>query len=237
MIKAFVFDIDNTLYSYDTAHKTAFQAVTDYVCPAFGLAPDEFAALHRQGDRLLRQRVGSVTAAIHNRLIRYQIILEELGQPIRHAPVMASLYWSTFLAAMEPGPGLQECLDSLKAQGFTLGVGTNMTAEYQYAKLEKLGILDAVDFMVSSEEAGAEKPERRLFDFCAGKAGCTPGECVFVGDSLEFDARGSLAAGMIPVWLCPEDRPCEPPIRRIASLAELPGLAAALSPSGKESAQ
>ena len=89
MIKAFVFDIDNTLYSYDTAHKTAFQAVTDYVCPAFGLAPDEFAALHRQGDRLLRQRVGSVTAAIHNRLIRYQIILEELGQPIRHAPAMA----------------------------------------------------------------------------------------------------------------------------------------------------
>ena len=129
MIKAFVFDIDNTLYSYDTAHKTAFQAVTDYVCPAFGLAPDEFTALHRQGDRLLRQRVGSVTAAIHNRLIRYQIILEELGQPIRHAPAMASLYWSTFLAAMEPGPGLQECLDSLKAQVFTLGVGTNMTAE------------------------------------------------------------------------------------------------------------
>ena len=181
--------------------------------------------------------MGAVTAAIHNRLIRYQIILEELGQPIRHAPVMANLYWSAFLAAMEPGPGLRECLDSLKAQGFTLGVGTNMTAEYQYAKLEKLGILDAVDFMVSSEEAGAEKPERRLFDFCAGKVGCAPGECVFVGDSLEFDARGSLAAGMIPVWLCPEDRPCGPSIRRIASLTELPGLAAALIPSGKESAQ
>lgn len=225
MIKAFVFDIDNTLYSYDAAHTAAFQAVTDCACRTFGLTPDEFAALHRRGNRLLQERVGSVTAAIHNRLIRYQIMLEELGQPIRYAPELAELYWSTFLDAMRPGEGLDACISSLKAQGFRLGVGTNMTAEYQFAKLDRLGVLDAMDFMVSSEEVGVEKPDGKLFAFCARKAGCGPEACVFVGDSLELDARGALAAGMLPVWLCPEERACESPIRRIASLAELPALA------------
>lgn len=225
MIKAFVFDLDNTLYSYDAAHSSAFQAVTAYACRTFGLTPGDFSALHRQGSRLLEERVGSVTAAIHNRLIRYQIMLEELGQPIRFAPEMAGIYWSAFLDAVEPGAGLDECVSGLKSRGFRLGVGTNMTAEYQFAKLDKLGILDAVDFMVSSEEVGVEKPDRKLFDSCARKAGCRAQECVFVGDSLELDARGALAAGMLPVWLCPEERSCESPIRRIASLAELPALA------------
>ena len=222
MVKAFIFDIDNTLYDYDAAHKTAFRAVTDYAGRNFGLTPDEFLSLHRKGDQLLKERVGSVTAAIHNRLIRYQIILEELGQHIRHAPKMADIYWSVFLDAVEPGPGLTDCISRLKSLGFTLGVGTNMTAEYQFAKLERLGILDAMDFIVSSEEVGVEKPDRRLFECCAKKAGCGAGECVFVGDSLEFDARGSLAAGMVPVWLCQEERACEAPTLRIASLSELP---------------
>lgn len=228
MIKAFLFDIDNTLYDYDAAHRAAFGAVSDYACRTYGLTPDGFVDLHRRGNRILQERVGSVTAAIHNRLIRYQIMLEELGRPIGGAPRMADLYWSTFLDAMEPGAGLAACVAALKEQGFRLGVGTNMTAEYQFAKLERLGVLEAMDFMVSSEEAGAEKPDRRLFDLCAQKAGCGPEQCVFVGDSLELDARGALAAGMVPVWLCPEERACVSPIRRIASLSELPALAQSL---------
>lgn len=228
MIKAFIFDIDNTLYDYDAAHRAAFQAVSGYACRAYGLTPQEFIDLHKLGNRILQQRVGSVTAAIHNRLIRYQIMLEQLGRHMGGAPRMAETYWSTFLDAMEPGPGLAECVAALRGRGFRLGVGTNMTAEYQFAKLERLGVLEAMDFMVSSEEAGAEKPDGRLFGLCVQKAGCAPGQCVFVGDSLELDARGALAAGMVPVWLCPGEGACESPIRQIASLAELPRLAESL---------
>lgn len=228
MIKTFIFDIDNTLYNYDAAHQVAFRAVSDYACRSYGLTPEEFIDLHKRGNRILQERVGSVTAAIHNRLIRYQIMLEQLGRHMGGAPRMAAIYWSAFLDAMEPGDGLTGCIAALKDRGFRLGVGTNMTAEYQFAKLERLGVLEAMDFMVSSEEAGAEKPERRLFELCARKAGCEVGECVFVGDSLEMDARGALAAGMVPVWLSPQARDCDGSIRRIASLAELPPLAESL---------
>ncbi len=223
MIKTLVFDIDNTLYDYDAAHAVAFRAVADYARQAFGLSAEAFAALHREGDRILRSHTGSVCAAVHNRLIRYQLMLEQIGKPLIHAPKMADSYWSVFLAAMKPVPGVAECLAELKAAGYTIGIGTNMTADYQFAKLERLKLLEYIDFFVSSEEAGAEKPDSRLFALCVEKAGCAPEECVFVGDNLEWDILGAGRAGLQPVWLSPRKSEI-PGVCRIRSLSQLPEL-------------
>ncbi|MDE7242923.1 MAG: HAD family hydrolase [Oscillospiraceae bacterium] len=226
MIKAVVFDIDNTLYDYDAAHEIAFGAVTGFAVRSLGLTAAGFRDLHRKSDEILRSRVGTVTAAIHNRLLRYQILLEQIHAPVFYAPRMSELYWTVFLSAVEPYPGLTACAAALKAAPLLVGIGTNMTAMYQYAKLERLGILQDIDFIVTSEEAGSEKPDRRLFDCCVEKAGCPASECVFVGDSLENDALGAQSAGLLPVWLCtrPPENPPELPagVRRIGSLAERP---------------
>lgn len=224
MIKACIFDIDNTLYSYDLAHAPAYRAVSDYACAAFDLTPERFDALHQSANRTLRAHAGENCAAIHNRLIRYQLLLEELGQPLSHAPKMTELYWSTLLSHMRPYPGMAECLARLKETGHTVGIGTNMTADYQFAKLARLGVLDIVDFVVSSEEAGAEKPDKRFFDCCVEKAGCRAEGCLFVGDDLQNDVLGAKQAGMRAVWLCPEPATQAPAVEHIRSLAELPDL-------------
>ena len=46
------------------------------------------------------------------------------------------------------------------------------------------------------KEAGAEKPDEKLFLLCAQKALASPCECVFVGDSLKNDIQGAERAGM-----------------------------------------
>lgn len=79
MVAAGIFDIDNTLYDHDPAHKSAFGRVPD---SAPGLAPEQFLELHRGGDRLLRSHTGGGCAAVHNRLIRYQLLLEQLERPL-----------------------------------------------------------------------------------------------------------------------------------------------------------
>lgn len=201
MIKAVVFDLDNTLYAYDPCHAAGFCAVTDYAAAHFGVGPEQFRALHREGDRLLRAHAGENAAVIHSRLIRYQLILEGLGQPIFHAPRMEQRYWDAFFAEVKPEPGVRETLETLRERGFRIGVGTNMTAAQQYEKLRLLGLLEAVDFLVSSEEVNAEKPDTKLFLRCVEKAGIDAGECLFVGDDPERDIRGALAAGMPAVWL------------------------------------
>lgn len=223
-MKALIFDIDNTLYDYDTAHAAALRAVFDKTGQTLGLSAERFTALHQEAFQIQTDRIGTQCAAIHNRLIRCQIMLEQIGKPISYAPQMTGIYWSAFLAHMHLTPGAEECLSSSKKAGYLIGIGTNMTADYQYAKLDRLGLLRYVDFMVTSEEAGVEKPEPKFFDLCVKKAGCSAGECVFIGDNLAYDVLGAKQAGLHPVWLCPVTPQEEPPAARIRSLEELPDL-------------
>lgn len=200
-IKAFLFDLDNTLYNYDAAHECAMAALLDAYGGAFGLSAPDFQTLYAETMAEQIRRAGGGCAGIHSRLIRFQMMLERLGQPVSRAPDMDQTYWTAFLNSMRPDPETGRILDTLRAAGYRVGVGTNMTAEWQYAKLRKLDLLDRIDFLVSSEEANAEKPDRRLFDLCAEKAGCPAEACAFVGDSWKHDVIGAQNAGMLPIWL------------------------------------
>lgn len=225
MIKVVIFDIDNTLYSFDAAHQVAFAALLDYAQRELGIAPDEFRRLHKEMNQELKGRMGSC-AAIHNRLIRYQNILERLGKPVGHALRMSDLYWNTLLDAMQPSPGAAETMQRLKARGLKLGAGTDMTARMQFVKLERLGLLPYIDFLVSSEEAQAEKPAPALFDLCVEKAGVRPAECLFVGDNLEKDVHGAQAAGLQALWYRPQDVSKGTAEPFVTALSQLPGLLA-----------
>jgi putative hydrolase of the HAD superfamily len=206
MIKAIIFDIDNTMYSFDRAHKAAMTALGAYVKENFGMKPAEMADLMKKCADIVTERTGDNCAALHNRLLRFQCFLEQIDSTeYQKAMEMYHVYWDTILEVMEPEPGLVPLLSRLKARGIRLGVGSDMTAYIQYKKLEKLGVLKYLDFIVTSEEAGEEKPTPRFFELCVKKAGCKPEECVFIGDSLKKDVIGSTEFGMKGTWYCPED--------------------------------
>lgn len=153
MIKAILFDIDDTLYSYKAAHEIAFARVCAYAEEALGIPPEELKRLYNEEMESMKLLVGS-QAAVHNRLIRFLRILERLRLPLSSARTLDSLYWNTLIDAAVPEPGCREALESLKQSGYILGVGTNMTLDWQLVKLEKLGLLPLFSFVVSSEEAG-----------------------------------------------------------------------------------
>ena len=222
-IRAFIFDLDNTLYDYDAAHECAMTALLERYRGAFGLSETEFRTLYAETMDQQVVRAGGECAAIHSRLIRFQMMLEALGRSVTLAPEMDRTYWGAFLASMSPDPEPGRILDALRAAGYRVGVGTNMTAERQYDKLKKLELLDRLDFLVSSEEANSEKPDKRIFDLCAEKAGCPAGACAFVGDSWKHDVLGAQNAGMHPIWLTAKPAPPDMPenVLRISSLEEL----------------
>ena len=231
MIKAVIFDVDNTLYSYKKAHEAAFEALLAYAGRTLGISRDIFEKLHQDTEKELRVYMGE-TAAVHNRCIRYQIILEHQGLPLYpHVLKMNDLYWDTLLGAAAPSAGAPDTMRRLKEQGVRIGIGTDMTARMQFKKLEALGLLSYIDFLVSSEEAGAEKPEPAFFARCVEKAGCGRRECLFVGDSLRKDVRGAMDAGLMAVWYDPEDSGGLTDVPRITHMAQLLQIMEELPPS------
>lgn len=222
MIKTVIFDVDNTLYSYTKAHETAFLALTGYAERELGISPEDFISLHKKTEHDLKESMGEV-AAIHNRLIRYQNMLESRQLPLYpHVLKMNSLYWDTLLKTAVPFDGVAEVFEQLKNQKIRIGIGTDMTARVQFEKLTALGLIHYIDFLVSSEEAGKEKPDAIFFEKCIKKAGCRASECLFVGDSLQKDVLGSERAGIHGVWYCPEETKPAEAVLQITDLRQLP---------------
>lgn len=201
MVKAVFFDIDDTLYDYTTADILAKEAVREYCMQNLAISGAVYDRQLAKAYVVAEERIGRECAAVHNRLIRYQCMLEMLKKPLfPHAYKMYRLYWDTLMKQMTLEEGVSLVMKQLKEQGVYVGICTNMTAEIQYQKIEKLGITRWIDGVVTSEEAGVEKPDYRIFSLCREKAEVLPEDCVFIGDSLRHDIEGAKQAGMQVIW-------------------------------------
>jgi len=101
---------------------------------------------------------------------------------------------------LKPLPDVVETISTL-SRDYTLGIVTNGPDDVQQAKVERLGLRGLVGYVVTSEAAGSEKPDARIFERALSLAGVQADEAVFVGDRLDVDVAGAQGAGMRAVWL------------------------------------
>ncbi len=102
--------------------------------------------------------------------------------------------------------GAAETLAELCRQNIPVGVLSNSIyrpAVLTY-ELEKQGLAEHLQFVMSSAEHGIRKPDPLLFELAAKKLGRKSDDIWFVGDKAEIDVNGAKSAGMIPVWFQPD---------------------------------
>ncbi|MCC3770537.1 HAD family hydrolase [Streptomyces sp. UNOC14_S4] len=99
-------------------------------------------------------------------------------------------------------PGAREGLEALRRAGWTIGIATNGAGDIQRAKLAATGLAPFFDGICVSGEAGARKPERRLFEAAVAECGAllSAGGWM-VGDNPETDMGGARAAGLRTLWV------------------------------------
>ena len=68
------------------------------------------------------------------------------------------------------------------------------------AKLERLGLASAFDFVIDSHDVGVEKPDPAIFRIALGRLGVEPRAVLHVGDFFHIDVAGARAAGL-HAWL------------------------------------
>lgn len=62
------------------------------------------------------------------------------------------------------------------------------------------------DFIVTSENAKANKPDHRIFQIAIELAGGSPEQMVMIGDSFAEDIRPAQDMGMQTLWVKTDDR-------------------------------
>ena len=200
MYKGVIFDIDGTLYDYQINDALAMKHFCAFVEKNLGVDEKTFRQTYTEARRIIRGRLHD-TAAQHSRVLLIQTALELLGKnPFDHVLKLYDVYWNFFIENMRPYDGAEDFLRDLKAVGVKISTCTDMTAHIQYRKLAKLGLDRYVDFMVTSEETGFEKPAPIMFNFALEKMKITADEATYFGDSLDRDIQGAASVGIKPFW-------------------------------------
>lgn len=135
------------------------------------------------------------------------------------APVRAAMLDSLVFTAF---PDVVPALRALRAGGIGAVVVSNWDRSLSGA-LDRAGLGDLVDGVVSSAQVGRAKPAPEPFRAGLELAGVPADDALFVGDSPETDIQGAQAAGIRAVLVAREGG-APGGIEAIASLERLPSL-------------
>jgi putative hydrolase of the HAD superfamily len=197
-------DVDNTVYAYAPCHAAGMAAARQ---AAGGLMiewaeGEAFEAAYARARRAVKARTAGQAAA-HSRLM---YLLEMLAAAqgrtdLRAARRLHEAYWAGYFSEMRLDAGCAALLGDWRAAGLRLAWVSNFTTERQILKLEALGLAEAAHVLVTSEEAGADKPDPRVVDLALARLGTAPEHAWLVGDEARDDVEAARARGLASIWL------------------------------------
>ena len=173
MLKAVLFDLDNTLVDRDRAFLECVRArFSDPAVQAQLLRLD-------QGGRGDRRRLFDFWEQHAKELINQEVFGQLLAK------------------CLQPDADLLEALRLLSNRA-KLGIITNGSGETQRAKLKAAGLAEVIppDRVWISGEVGKAKPDPGIFLLACQAFKEPPAHCLFVGDQELDDEAGAKAAGM-----------------------------------------
>lgn len=188
MIKAVLFDFDETLQDRTEAFESYMDAFLDEFCS--GISDEEIEK--RKEEMRVTGKGGYV-----NREEWYAGLIKSWEW--KDAPsntVLANHYDTTFGDHNVIFPNSPVLLKKLKDMGYIVGVITNGPSILQNHKMDTSGLRPYCDIVVVSGDVGVHKPDPALFAYTADKLGLSCDECVYVGDHPVNDIQGALEAGM-----------------------------------------
>ena len=125
------------------------------------------------------------------RNVDIEVFAEELGR--EHLLPLIKHELADEMAAFVLFNDVSATLRELRAEGWAIGLCSNLAKPYGAAVLALLPGLDAYVF---SYEVGAKKPDPIIYQAACSAMNCRPGDVLFVGDSRKADFEGPRAFGM-----------------------------------------
>lgn len=219
-LAAICLDLDDTLWAIGPVLRRAELAMYQWLaehCPRVTERHD-LASL-----RAVRERIVEAHPERRHDLsfLRRQALLQlvsEAGYPGR----CGEDAFAVFFAArndVEVFADVRPALERLRSRYRLLAL-TNGNAD-----LAMIGLADLFELSLGAAEAGAAKPDPRIFAALLDRAGLAPGKVAHVGDDPVVDVDGARRAGLVAVWMDRFARPwpqgLAPPAYRVGDFEDL----------------
>jgi putative hydrolase of the HAD superfamily len=207
--KHIFFDLDRTLWDFDSSAKMAFTNIFEkFSLKSFGIpGVDAFQTVYNEHNEKLwaLYREGKIKKEILRGLrfnytlaefgINDEALAETIGQEyITISPHLVALY-----------AGAHEILEYSRNK-YHVHLITNGFSEVQAVKLEASKLKGYFETIVTSEAAGFKKPAKGIFDYAFREADAVPEDSLMIGDDPDVDILGAREVGMDQVLFDPHFR-------------------------------
>lgn len=188
-------DLDNTLYAYEPCHVAGIESARNLAQQSLNLAAADFDRCFADARSEIKNRLGD-QAASHHRLLYFQRMLERAGLASRpfEALQLEQAYWRAYIDGARLFPHVMDFLDDLRLSDIPAVIVTDLTAEIQLRKMIALDLDARVDWIVTSEESGRDKPHPASFELALAKLGGVEGPVWMIGDNHHCDLVGAKRA-------------------------------------------
>jgi len=192
------FDLDHTLWDFETNSRATLRELhTAEKLEDLGI-PDvlEFIDAYEEINQALWQRYEN--GSLHKdvlRVLRFRNTLLRFGLKNEALAVrLGRVYIAQCPLRPALMPGALELLNDLQRR-YRLHIITNGFDEVQRVKITSSGIQDHFHVVLTSEMAGARKPDPRIFASALKRAKAQANESLMIGDSVRADIEGARGAG------------------------------------------
>ena len=196
MLKAIIFDADNTLYKTNEVAADADFAAMEFFAKQKGLDSD---TLFKEWGRIVEEIKNLKNPGQRTRHYSYGRLAEKYK--LKDVEGAYKAFLGRLLEKLEPVDGLN--LEKLKK--FKLIIITEEERSLAMAKIQKIGIDNFFCRIVTSTDAGVMKPNEKYFDVVLKDLDLKPEECVVVGDIFDKDLEIPKKMGMKVILFDGED--------------------------------
>lgn len=200
MIKAVVFDVDDTLYDLSTPFKEACRTVFP---EDTGLDLEgAFLASRRYSDSVYASSLSGKISMEEMYIYRFENAFRDYGKKIdAQTALFFQAVYEQKQQEIKMTEAMKKLLENLSGK-MKLGIVTNGPTQHQWDKVNALGVEQWIpkEHILISGEIGIAKPDTGIFAAELGRLDLQKEDVCYVGDSFENDIAGAKGAGWKAVW-------------------------------------
>lgn len=189
MLKAVIFDLDNTLIDFMKFKRVSCEEAIEAMIDAGLRIPKKkaldilyklYEAKGLEDPKIFQKFLKKVTGNIDYKKLAYAIVA----------------YRQARTGFLHPYPGTKRTLIRLKEKGLKLSIVSDAPKLKAWIRLTAMKLDDFFDVVVALEDTGRAKPSRLPFRAALKELKVSPQECLMIGDRPSKDIVGAKALGM-----------------------------------------
>jgi putative hydrolase of the HAD superfamily len=186
MIKAVIFDIDNTLVDFMLIKKNCLEPAVD--------------AMIQKGLKLGKKEAIDRIYKLYNiHGMEYKLIFQDLLNSINqfdYRILAAGIVAYRQHRKIRPYTGITKVLKAIRKKGIKLAIVSDAPNLKAWIRITYMRIEENFDVIVAFDDTRMTKPAKQTFGKALEKLGVRNDECLMVGDNLDRDIEGARMMGL-----------------------------------------